>query len=219
MTEAEWLECTDSKPMLQFLQGKASERKMRLFFVACAHLVWDKMTEPVMRKGVETAERFADGLASEQEQQAAHCEIYKLAYQGPSLSVKAYTMGVTLEDYFSLFGLSLSCGFSKAGLDRVERTNGWAKGAQLTGQYQPFLLREIFGNPFRCVTLAPRWLTPRVVSLARTVYDGGTFEQLPALAEALQEAGCGEPDFLSHCRGLGQHVRGCWVVDSLLGMG
>jgi hypothetical protein len=217
MTEQEWLDCTDPKPMLQFLRGKASERKMRLFLVACARLVWDRMTDPVMRMGVETAERFADGLASAEEQQAAHFEIYELAYKGPSLSVKANTMGVTVEEYFSLFGLSLSCGFSKASLDRIERTNAWGKGGKLTAQYQPFLLREIFGNPFRRMPLDPHWLTPRVVSLAHTIYDGGTFDQLTALAEALEEAGCGEPDLLSHCRGLGQHVRGCWVMDLLLG--
>jgi hypothetical protein len=37
------------------------------------------------------------------------------------------------------------------------------------------------------------------------------------LADALEEAGCTDAAILSHLRGPGPHVRGCWVVDLLLG--
>jgi hypothetical protein len=40
---------------------------------------------------------------------------------------------------------------------------------------------------------------------------------MPELADALAEAGCSNQDILSHCRGPGPHVRGCWVVDLVLG--
>jgi len=40
---------------------------------------------------------------------------------------------------------------------------------------------------------------------------------MPILADALQDAGCNNDDILDHCRGSGQHVRGCWVIDLLLG--
>src|SRR5437588_8780012 len=45
MTEAEWLECTDPRPMLQYLKGKAGERKFRLFACACVRRVWNQLTK------------------------------------------------------------------------------------------------------------------------------------------------------------------------------
>jgi hypothetical protein len=41
----------------------------------------------------------------------------------------------------------------------------------------------------------------------------------PILADALEEAGCTNPEILEHCRTQGEHVRGCWVVDLVLGRG
>jgi hypothetical protein len=81
----------------------------------------------------------------------------------------------------------------------------------------PVLLRDIFGNPFRPVTLDPRWLTSSVLDLARVIYDERAFERMPVLADALMDAGCDNDHILVHCRGDSPHVRGCWVVDLLLG--
>jgi hypothetical protein len=61
------------------------------------------------------------------------------------------------------------------------------------------------------------WLTPKVKTLAQTIYNNRVFERLPELADALAEAGCSNPGILSHCRGSGPHVRGCWVADLVLG--
>src|SRR5438270_262087 len=58
-----------------------------------------------------------------------------------------------------------------------------------------------------------------VVNLARGTYDGHAFERTPVLADALEDAGCTDPDLLGHLRGPGPHARGCWVVDALLGGG
>ena len=78
-------------------------------------------------------------------------------------------------------------------------------------------LRDSFGNPFRPVTIDQAWLTPNVAALARKIYDDRAFDRLPGLADALEETGCTDADILAHCRGPGPHVRGCWVVDLLLG--
>ncbi len=80
------------------------------------------------------------------------------------------------------------------------------------------LLRDIFGNPFRPVVFDLPWRCESAVSLARTAYDTRNFTLLPILADALEEAGCDHPDVLTHCRDPQQvHVRGCWVVDGVLG--
>jgi hypothetical protein len=78
------------------------------------------------------------------------------------------------------------------------------------------LAHDIFGNPFRPVTLNPSWLTTTVHSLASGIYDDRAFDRLPILADALQDAGCDNEDILCHCRQTGEHVRGCWALDLLL---
>ncbi|OWK36031.1 hypothetical protein [Fimbriiglobus ruber] len=50
-----------------------------------------------------------------------------------------------------------------------------------------------------------------------STYTDRAFDRLLILAEALQNAGCDSADILAHCRGNGPHVRGCWVVDLVLG--
>ncbi|MFO0805378.1 MAG: hypothetical protein U0791_19915 [Gemmataceae bacterium] len=79
------------------------------------------------------------------------------------------------------------------------------------------LIRDIFGNPFRPVAFDPTWRTTTVVSIAKTMYDSRDFAPMPLLADALQDAGCEHADILDHCRSAGPHVRGCWVVDLVLG--
>jgi hypothetical protein len=81
------------------------------------------------------------------------------------------------------------------------------------------LLREIFGNPFRPVAFEASWRTSTAVTLARQMFFTREFSASPILADALQEAGCENDDVLRHCRGPGPHVRGCWVVDGVIGLG
>jgi hypothetical protein len=67
------------------------------------------------------------------------------------------------------------------------------------------------------VTVEQSWLTSNVTALAQSIYDERAFDRLPILANALEDAGCDNADILNHCRQPGEHVRGCWVVDLLLG--
>ena len=89
---------------------------------------------------------------------------------------------------------------------------------------QANILRDIFGNPLRCTSIDLAWLTQNVLALAQAAYDNRkppreTLDnaRLALLADALEDARCDNAKILNHCRQPGQPVRGCWVVDLLLG--
>ena len=247
MTEAEWLTGTDPQPMLEFLRGKVSDRKLRLFAVGCCRRIWRHFEDKRSRRAVEVAERYADGLASDEELDEAedaagdaNCDGMGAASAAvPPASADAYDAASALADPdYTLYDHFLdavyhqwdaSCGDYYTGKEKVGSTAsrepsvereitrvakariGAERGAQAT------LLRDIFGNPFRPVTVDPSWLTRTVTALAKGIYHKPAFDRLPVLAEALEEAGCHDPDILAHCRRPGEHVRGCWVVDLILG--
>jgi hypothetical protein len=81
--------------------------------------------------------------------------------------------------------------------------------------------RPVWGDDWQeVITINPAWLTWHdglLVSMARQMYDSRDFSDMPVLADALEEAGCQDQDILGHCRSGFEHVRGCWVVDLILG--
>ncbi|MBY0459858.1 MAG: hypothetical protein K2V38_21275 [Gemmataceae bacterium] len=82
------------------------------------------------------------------------------------------------------------------------------------------LLRELFGNPFTVSPPAPEWLGwngGTVPALARGIDAERAFDRMPILADAIEDAGCTDAEILTHCREHNAHVRGCWVLDLLLG--
>jgi hypothetical protein len=97
---------------------------------------------------------------------------------------------------------------------QADQAGGALKAAQVA------VLHCIFGNPFRHVTINPTWLASNegtVRRIAQTIYHDRALDRMPILADALTDAGCDNEDILSHCRSEGPHVKGCWVVDTLLG--
>ncbi len=90
------------------------------------------------------------------------------------------------------------------------------------------LLRDVLGNPFHPPQPLPasllRWHDNIIPRMANAIYEerhlpSGHLDpaRLAVLADALEEVGCTDADLLGHLRGPGPHVRGCWVVDLLLG--
>jgi hypothetical protein len=81
------------------------------------------------------------------------------------------------------------------------------------------VVRCVFGDPFRSAAFEPSWRTEAVVGLTRGILADEAYDRLPVLADALDDAGCDDAQVLGHLRGGGPHVRGCWVVDAVLGLG
>jgi len=97
---------------------------------------------------------------------------------------------------------------------RLGATAGrWALWSEEEAQVR--LLREVVGPPDRPAVSA--WLSEPVVGLTRAIYSKGGWGVLPVLADALEEAGCIDARLLAHCRERLGHIRGCWVIDLLLG--
>jgi hypothetical protein len=228
MDEAEWLECTDPHALLQFLKGKASDRKLRLFACACCRLVWDHLTAQRIRRAVETAEQYADGLVAEPDLQHA----YSLACDAAHHRVQRFgcKMGNRGREAIGEGRLFFAAEAAHSHTPFLIGRLRWLRwDAELRAQ-APAHLRCIFGPlPFHGLSIDPHWLCwgdGIVVRLAQAAYDQRILPQgaidssrLAVLADALEEAGCDDADILSHLRGPGQHPRGCWVVDGLLARG
>jgi hypothetical protein len=221
LTEAEWQTCADPLPMELTLRGKTSERKRRLFAVACCRRLGPLLQDPRIATALDVAERYADGAATPAELEAA--------LQGAIRAQRAQRRKALL---FAYAAVTSACG--PGGFAAGDRTV-WAEAAAADSRasygeslkrnrpdlYAPLaeLLRDVMGSPFRPVSFDPSWLTPAVVRRAQRIYDGRTFDRLPILADALAEAGCTDAEILGHCRQPGTHARGCWVIDGLLQRG
>lgn len=286
MTEAEWLASSDPVAMLGWLQsGRAykpvglianpiSQRKLRLFAVACCRAVWDGtpcercsgngylltpfkgpiagtykaecagchgtgriggLTDPRSRRAVVVAERYADGEATPDEVTAAQDGVSELLTDPPG-SAQRYAELMTR---CCLGGREMLT----TQIVHLSPTSG------LPHITQAALLREIVGNPWRSVNYRLQTMRSFAASnawaIAQSMYAGRDFSAMPVLHDALMEAGCTNDEVLRHCLGLerwcpcfyagqpgkdcqrcngtgwrplrGPHVRGCWLLDMLLG--
>ena len=251
MDEATWRRCNDLQEMLCFLDGKVSERKLRLFGCACCRQVWHFMPDERSRKAIEIGEQFADCPPTVAQASAAYEDANAVAeaYSKMPFRVADFTRDLVAQHAATaaaelvvrrplrtpvgevMHGASTSAAnavassdseFAVAFLESGDATSHvmklLEKARRIANRDQVPLLHCIGGPfPFRPVTLNQSWLTTNVVSLAQTIYDQRRFQDMPILADALEDAGCTNQEVLAHCRGEKPHVRGCWVVDLLLG--
>jgi hypothetical protein len=226
MTEAKWLRCNDPEPMLEFLRGRASDRKLRLFACGYCRFAGHAAMDEVCRRALEVAERYADGDATADDLADDWVAVAELRrrrrgimtpwerWWGPVYGATApviYRSGDHPGGIAWEAARVVALGASDAG----GRSSANSDGAEV----QAALLRCLFANPFRSAAVAPpvlRWNDGTVGKIAQSIYEGHAFERLPILADALEDAGCDDADILTHCRGPNVHVRGCWVVDLLL---
>ncbi len=214
MTESEWLTCEDSHTMLKSLECRASDRKLRLFAVACCRRYWDLLREEGSRTAVLVAERFADGLATPQELEDAQEEAVNAGREGDGRGPVA-CCHLRPDGSYPVEAAQYVAGEMIDVMDPRQELSDEEWQAELRAEAK--ILKDIFGNPFRPITTHPAWLSSNVVALARTIYEERAFDRMPELADALEQARCHDAGILGHCRHQGPHVRGCWVVDAILG--
>lgn len=204
MTESEWLASTDPVALLEALPRPLNDRKLRLWMTACHRRVWHLLTS-LERRMPEATELYLEGKISLAQFDAAYID-NGLFEDDHAPTPEEYSL--------------------ERALNEVEYITEYANDPEEEAAAQADLVREIFGNPFRAVTVEPTWLAfaggaiPRV---AQSIYDNrklpeGVLDpvQLTALADVLERAGCGDEALLSHCRDAGPHVLGCWAVDHTL---
>jgi hypothetical protein len=209
MTEAEWETCQDPEKMLEYLRGRASDRKLRLFAVACCRRIWRLLRSKALREAVEVSEQWADGLVPAG-QLAKVAQAIEHVWPGNG--------DFTLESYPQIAAL-----FCAAKGKRELRSVAFYAAMGSGGaekRKQTRLLHDIFGNPWHPTIFAPAvlaWQGSTVVRMASAIYEDRRWEGMPLLGDALEEAGVTDQAVLDHCRGPGPHARGCHVVDAILG--
>jgi hypothetical protein len=238
MTEKQWRASTDPQAMLDRarLSGLASQRKRLLFLAACLRRLWPVLLYQGSREAAEVLERVADRVATDEERAAAaqaagsaadvaRADADNVATPDSASAHVIYVASLAACVVRDAFRSDDPCSLLWA-VAAVGRSYCIADGPLSA---EAALLRDLFGPlPFRLLTpLAPAWLRwneGTVGRLAEGVYGDrrlpeGTLDPTPltVLADALEDAGCDQADLLSHLRGPGPHVRGCWAVDLVLG--
>ncbi len=216
--EQHWQASTDTEILLSSLAAPPSERKLRLFAVACCRLLWHVRANTSLEKAVAVAERRADGAATEVEVEAARVGLSLL--RSPTLEFSSYSAIDAVRRLVQALGAADIVWASRVANSCRAAFLGGGGGAR-EASTAAALLRDVLGNPFRPPAWDPSWLTwgaATVPRLAQEIYESGYFDRLPILADALEEAGCTDAEILGHCRCPGVHVRGCWVVDAARGL-
>jgi hypothetical protein len=243
MTEEEWLVTEYPTRLFQFLTENSllSDRKARLFTVACANRS-AKILEPVFLTAIIIGESFADGLATKLELECSWNAAYKQweSVDGDNRDANfdaMYTCNpnslvgarcimsapnpVCYEDQCRLLREIVNP-FWDRGKVPCPACDG--RGTHSVKNYNPdgvIVVVNVYCK--RCLgqkTIggwSSDFLTHDVVSMATEAYASKDFSSLPQLGDALEEAGCTDEVLLAHCRGPNRHIRGCWVVDLLLG--
>jgi hypothetical protein len=236
VTETEWLACTDTIAMLDFHRDTASDRELRLLIAGGLRFLCRGFSSPRVQETLDAFERFADrgegltlgdaihGLGTFAEEMSGGLS----PLHNPSNLRFAFLDGleVLLNEHlpnprgeidYRVVPIPPS-GWLVV-LDQFRESFRWSTDNN-DRQAVCRIVRDLFGNPFREVVIDPTWLAwndGMVQKLARGIDDEKATDRLPILADALEDAGCDNADVLTHCRSGGEHWRGCWVIDLLLG--
>jgi len=217
MTEALWRAAKGAAPLLILLGPRAGERKLRLLAAAFCRRVWH-LTTPAERAAVRAAELYADG----------NLRPGPFRHRTRLCSGSALVAGALWgagprsrpgEHAAQVRRTATACALRAAEPGAAGHPRRPWK-TRVERAVQAALVRDVFGDLF--LTAADRgeraaWAGGLVLRFAQAVYAERAFDRLPILADALEDAGCTDTTLLDHCRSGGEHARGCWAVDLILG--
>jgi len=226
ITEQEWLAATGVIGLDLWRSAKSQHRKWRLFAAACCRRAMSLVTDARLESVAGAIEQFADaeiGWEGMKRIRRTLTAIRREIDDQFGTKEALYDVVESLNRASSnkpveVLGADQYAGYAFAArARRSKRQDAWDDANKAEDRQQLILARDIFGNPFRPVDFSPAWRTEHTTGIAAKMYDERDFAAMPILADALEEAGCEHPDILTHCREPGVHVRGCWVVDLVLG--
>jgi hypothetical protein len=224
MSEAEWFASTDPRALARFIHGRVNRLRFRemagRWIEMCGERRWADRVQLFARyslwlqggishpraddtTSLAVLDAGASYSAGEYETNAA---IDRLVWDDDPVSAAALAGAATI-DLRSRIQAPHGTAEIHAAQSRKDETE-----RQFCTEF-----RDIAGNPFRRVAWQPEWCSETAVALARGIEAERAIDRMPILADALEEAGCGEPQVLQHCRHEPVHVRGCWVIDIVLG--
>jgi hypothetical protein len=222
MDETKWASARSHVPMLSYLRGglkitltKAGRRRLRLFACAAVRRVWGLLTDPRSRAAVETAEALAEGLSDEEQRAHAHMEAWGAVFDTPQMEFERVNAAAAAWATCR----AVAWDTRSAARQALAAEAGPRPTREVAALYVA-LLREVFGDPFRPVALEPAWVKwnrGALRGMAEAIHQERAYERLAVLADALEDAGCGNADLIGHLRAPGPHVRGCWALDLLRG--
>jgi hypothetical protein len=227
--EAAWRNQTRLFEMMPLLEGVISDRKRRLFAVACCRRFASLCPDARIAFALDVAERYADGQATDEERLLAeqgvilaHIDLRESRLATEPLvcwsrQAELLTQAASLVVAEGIYYAGDAADYGRLAL--IASGRGW-RAEEEEEIAQCGLLREVVGpTPAGRPAFNPAWRVAddhAAEQVARWIYEARAFEDLPILADALEEAGCCDAAILDHCRQGGDHVRGCWVVDAVL---
>ena len=234
MTEMEWLACTGPGPMLEFLRGKASDRKLRLFALACFRPYRFMLVTETL-EALEVADRLAEGTISPCERKLARERAFR-ADRNPDASLrhrrgpaKYCVTSLLIRNAFDAawyvvhaarqIGVLSKKDWPADALETTEwgpRIVDWSAGKREQDSVHAGLLREVFGNPLRPVPLDRSRLKSDAMTLAQSIYEDQAFDRIPQLVELLRPE-ADSTELMAHLTETRPHIRGCWALDLILG--
>jgi hypothetical protein len=213
--EARWrAETAAPDIMLKFVRETISDRKLRLFAVACCRRIWHLISSEQGRNAVEVAERFAEGTATLGKLKAARLTAGRSGVTVAKNVAVESALTAAKRTAWEAQVLAAVAAYEAAGRPTSlgVRDQAWDDATRAHCD----LIRDLI-NPFNPSSLSPAWVNRTVRQIAEAIYAERAFDRMPILADALEDAGCTEEQILTHLRDSGPHARGCWLLDLLLG--